>query len=134
MSQRSLLTSSSGFSSRRVFAQHALTIYCCINVMFMLVKQLRWSRGSVLVFGTQVHRFKPGQSHWIFQGEKILSASSFRREVKPFVSCRIFAACKRNQKCMRGSRSFQSKLLAISHPSSSPFTARVSGGDTWRFK
>ena len=85
------------------------------------IKRLRWFRGSVLVFGTQVRRFKPGRSHRIFQGEKILSTPSFGREVKPFVPCRIFASCKRNRKCMRGSRSFRSKLPAISRPSSSSF-------------
>jgi hypothetical protein len=43
---------------------------------------------SALAFGTQVHGFKPGQSRRIFQGEKILSAPSFGREVKPWVPCR----------------------------------------------
>ena len=57
----------------------------------------------------------------IFQDEKILSTPSFGREVKQFVPCRIFAACKRTRKCMRGSRSFRLKLPAISRPSSSSF-------------
>ena len=99
------------------------------------LKRLRWSRGNVLAFGTQVRGFKPGRSRRIFQGEKILSTPSFGREVKPFVPCRIFAACKRTRKCMRGSRSFRSKLplpfLAQVVP---PFTTRVSDGDTWRCK
>ena len=83
-------------------------------------KRLRWFRGSVLAFCTQVRGFKPGRSRRIFQGEKkIISTPSFGREVKPFVPCRIFAACKRTRKCMRGSRSFRSKLPAISRPSSS---------------
>ena len=59
-------------------------------------KRLWWSRGSVLAFSTQVHGFKPGQSRQIFKGEKILSAPSFRVEVKPSVPCRRFAACKRS--------------------------------------
>jgi hypothetical protein len=33
-------------------------------------KRLRWSRGSVLAFGTQVRRFKPGRSHRIFRAKK----------------------------------------------------------------
>jgi hypothetical protein len=37
---------------------------------------------SALAFGTQVRGFKPGRSRRIFQGEKILSAPSFRREFK----------------------------------------------------
>jgi hypothetical protein len=43
---------------------------------------------SALAFGTQVRGYKPGRSHRIFQGEKILSAPSFGREVKPWVPCR----------------------------------------------
>ena len=52
--------------------------------------RLRSPRGRVLAFGTQVRWFKPGQ------GEKFLSTPSFGREVKPFVSCRTFTACKRS--------------------------------------
>ena len=59
-------------------------------------KRLRWSRGSVLAFSTQVRGFKPGRSHRIFKGEKILSTPSFGGEVKPSVPCRRFAACKRS--------------------------------------
>ena len=47
------------------------------------LKRLRWSRGSVLAFGTQIRRFKPGRR--IFQGAKFLSTPSFKRELKPFV-------------------------------------------------
>ena len=85
------------------------------------IKRLRWSRGSVLAFGTQVRGFKPGRSRWIFQGDKILSTPSFGREIMPFVPCHIFAACKRTRMCMRGSRSFRSKLPAISRLSNSSF-------------
>ena len=53
--------------------------------------------------------------------KKILCTPSFGGEVKPFVPCRIFAACKRTRKCMRGSRSFRSKLPAISRPIISSF-------------
>jgi hypothetical protein len=54
---------------------------------------------SALTFGTQVRGFKPGRSRRIFQGEKILSAPSFGRKVKPWipcVPCRWFTACKRS--------------------------------------
>jgi len=54
---------------------------CCIY-------RLRWSRGSMLAFGTQV------------SGEKILSAPSFGGEVKPSVPC---LRCKRSLN-LRGSR------------------------------
>jgi hypothetical protein len=50
-------------------------------------KRLRWSRGSVLAFGTQVRGFKRGQSLRIFRAEKILSTPSFGGEVKPSVPC-----------------------------------------------
>ena len=56
---------------------------------------LRWSRGSVLAFSTQVRGFKPGRSRQIFKGERILSTPCFGGEVKPSVPCRRFAACKR---------------------------------------
>jgi hypothetical protein len=46
-------------------------------------KRLRWSRGSMLDFGTQVRGLKPGWSRRIFQGEKILSTPSFGGEVMP---------------------------------------------------
>ena len=49
---------------------------------------LRWSRGSVLAFSTQVQGFKPARSLRIFKGEKILSKPSFGGEVKPSVPCR----------------------------------------------
>jgi hypothetical protein len=51
---------------------------------------------SMLAFGTQVRRCKPGRGCRIFKGKKILSTPSFRREVKPLVPCRRFVACKRS--------------------------------------
>jgi hypothetical protein len=43
---------------------------------------------SALAFGTQVRGFKPDRSRRILQGEKILSAPSFGREIKPWIPCR----------------------------------------------
>ena len=37
-------------------------------------ERLRWSRGSVLAFSTQVRGFKPGQSRRIFRAKKKSSA------------------------------------------------------------
>jgi hypothetical protein len=68
-------------------------------------RRLRWSRGRVLAFSTQVRGFKPGRRRRIFQGEKILSTTSFGGEVKRSVPCRRFAACKRSLK-QRGTRTF----------------------------
>ena len=55
----------------------------------------------------------PTEAVEFFRAKKIL--------ITLFVPCRIFAACKRTRKCMRGSRSFRWKLPAISRPSSSSF-------------
>ena len=85
------------------------------------IKQLRWSRGSVLAFGTQLRGFKPGRSRWIFQGEKILSTPSFGREVKPFVPSRRFTACKRSLDFTWKSGIFRQKLIGHYRPSSSSF-------------
>ena len=46
---------------------------------------------SMLASGTQVCRFKPGRSCWIFTDVKILSM----QEVKESVPCHSSAACKR---------------------------------------
>ena len=67
----------------------------------MSLGRLRWSRGSMLAFSTQVRGFKHGRSRRIFKGKKILSTPSFGGEVKPSVPRRRFAACK-----WRGSRHF----------------------------
>jgi hypothetical protein len=40
---------------------------------YSTIERPRWSRGSVLAFGTQVCGFAPGQSHQIFRA-KISSA------------------------------------------------------------
>jgi hypothetical protein len=95
--------------------------------------RLRWSRGSVLAFGTQVRGFKPGQSHLIFKGEKILSTPSFRGEVKPSVPCRRFAACKRSLE-LCGSRILDEICQNISRPRRVPPSAArgISRRRTWR--
>ena len=77
---------------------------------------------SVLAFGTQVRRFKPGRSCRIFKGEKILSTPSFRGEVKPSVSCRRFAACKRSLE-LHGSRILGQICPNISCPRTVPPSA-----------
>ena len=62
----------------------------------MNIERLRWSRGSVLAFSTEVRGFKPGRNRRIFRAKKILSTPSFGGGVKPSVPCRRFAACKRS--------------------------------------
>ena len=84
-------------------------------------KWLRWSRCGVLAFGTQVRRFTPGRSRRIFQSEKILSTPSFGREVKPFIPCRRFTACKISLNVTWKTGIFRQNSSAISRPSSSSF-------------
>ena len=78
-------------------------------------ERLRWSRGSVLAGSN------PAEAVGFFQGEKILSTPSFGREVKPFVPCRIFTACKISLNVMWKSSIFRQNLSAVSRPSSSSF-------------
>ena len=44
--------------------------------------RLRWSRGSVLAFGTQVRGFNTGRSRRIFKGEKNPQHAFLRKENK----------------------------------------------------
>jgi len=83
---------------------------------------IKWSRGSVLAFGTQVRGFKPGRSRRIFKGEKILSTPSFGGEIKPSVPCRKFAACKRSLE-LRGIRILGEICRNISRPQRVPPSA-----------
>ena len=67
-----------------------------ISFIRFLIDTLRWSRGSVLAFSTQVRGLKPGRSGRMFRTKKILSTPSFGGEVKPSVPCRRFAAYERS--------------------------------------
>ena len=78
-------------------------------------KRLRWSRGSVLAFSSQVRGFKHGRSRWIFRAKEILSTPSFGGEVKPSVPCRRFAACKRSLN-LHGSRNLGKNYRTNSRP------------------
>jgi len=95
--------------------------------------RLRWSRGSVLAFGTQVRGFKPGRSRRIFKGEKIFSTPSFGGEVKPSVPCRRFAACKRSLE-LHGNQILDEICRTISRPRRVPPSAArgLSRHWTWR--
>ena len=72
------------------FVLLSITCFRLFLIKYVLKKRLRWSRGSVLAFSTQVRGFKPGRSTLSFGGE-----------IKPSVPCGRFAACK-----CRGSRHF----------------------------
>jgi len=108
-------------------------LWTLIFNVYIHMYRLRWSRGSVLAFGTQVCGFKPGRSRRIFKGEKILSTPSFGGEAKPSVPCRRFAACKRSLE-LRGSRILDEICRNISRPRRVlPSAARgLSRRWTWR--
>ena len=103
-----------------------------------ICKRLRWSRGSVLAFSTQVRGFKPGQSRRNFRAKNILSTPSFGGEVNPSVPCRRFSACKRSLN-LRGSRNLGKITGQISRPHSFTFrckdlSRRCGPTGTWRRK
>ena len=96
--------------------------------------RLRWSRGSVLAFGTQVRGFAPGRSRRIFRAKKILSARSFGVEVKPSVPCHSFTACKRslNVACKSAFRQNYRTFLVHSSTFRRWVLSRgVTRGDAW---
>jgi hypothetical protein len=51
---------------KNIFLQSKFWFYIGIEIK----KRLRWSRGSVLAFGTQVRGFKASRSRRIFQAKK----------------------------------------------------------------
>jgi hypothetical protein len=75
------------------FFPKKIILNICIILEHDLLR-LRWSRGSVLVFGTQVRGFAPGRNRRIFMAKNILSPPSFGGEIKPSVLCRGFTAGK----------------------------------------
>ena len=66
-------------------------------------------------------RVQPWPKPSDFSGRKILSTPSFGREVKLFVPCRIFAACKRSLNVAWKSGIFRQNSSAIYCSSSSSF-------------
>jgi hypothetical protein len=94
---------------------------------------------SAVASGTQIRGFKPGRSCRIFKGGKVLSTPSFGREVKPWVPCRRFAACKRTLNVPWKS-AFRQNYRSLFPPIVPTSAARVqnasvgagaSGGQSW---
>ena len=81
-------------------------------------QRLRWSRGSVLAFSTQVRGFKPGRSRRIFKGEKILSTPRF-------------AACKRSLNDVEAVISAKLPDNILAHSSHFRRSRRGGRGGTW---
>ena len=108
-------------------------VLCTVTVF-----RLRWSRGSMLAFSTQVCGFKRGRSRRNFKGEKILSMPSFERKVKPSVTCRRFAACKRSLMAWIETPCWQNYRTAFLAHSSTfscwDLSRRCGRGGTWRRK
>jgi hypothetical protein len=93
------MTAKTRWMNENVLPKPKYVVSCTILYIYVYVYiyiRLRWSRGSVLAFSTQVHGFELGRSSRIFRGEKILSTPSFGGEVKPSLPCRRFEACKRS--------------------------------------
>ena len=63
----------------------------------------------------------PTEAVGFFRAKKILSTPSFGGEVKPFVPCRRYTACKRSVNVTWKSGIFRQNSSAISRPSSSSF-------------
>ena len=61
----------------------------------------------------------PAEALGFFRAKKILSTPSFGREVKLFVPCRTFTACKRSLNVTWKSGIFRQNSSTISRPSSS---------------
>ena len=101
------------------------------NSSNLFCKRLRWSRGSVLAFGTQVRGFKPGRSRRIFQDEKILSTPSFGVEVKSSVPCRRFTACKATWKSGISGKIHGPFLAHIVPPLATRISGETTSGESW---
>jgi hypothetical protein len=113
----------------RIHSYHQMSSYIP-TLSKVLSKRLRWSKGSVLPLSTQVRGFEPGRSRQDFSGQKILSAPSFRGEVKPSAPCRRFPACKRSLNGTWKSsfrQNYRPFILAQTVP---PFAARGLSGST----
>jgi hypothetical protein len=77
---------------------------------------------SMMASGTQDRGFASGRNRRIFQAKKILSMTSFGREVKPFApSCRS-AACKRSLNGVK--RRHFGKITGPFSPTFPPFATR----------
>ena len=63
----------------------------------------------------------PAEAVGFFRAKKILSTPSFGREVKPFVPCSRFTACKRSLNVTWKSGIFRQNSSTISRPSTSSF-------------
>ena len=83
--------------------------------------RVRWSRGSVLAFGTQVRGLEPGRNRPIFQGEKNPQHAFLRKVSKAVCPMSHLRHVKEPESVCVGSRNFRSKLPAISRPGSSSF-------------
>jgi len=99
----------------------------------VIAKWLRWSRGSVLTLSTKVHGFIPSWSRQDFSGWKNPQHTFLREGIKPWVPCRIFAACKRSLN-WRGSRNLRQNYQLILAHIVPPYATRISASlRTWGY-
>jgi hypothetical protein len=67
-----------------------------VNVKYLLLSGFGGLGVSVLTSGTKFAGSNPAKAIGFLRAEKSLSTPSFGREVKPWVPCRRFAACKKS--------------------------------------
>ena len=102
---------SAGSSDFRLLEFYCTTFGCRTNSSVnFLTLQLPKFAGS-----------NPAEAIGFFRAKKFLSTPSFGREVKPFVSCRRFTACKRSLNVTWKSDIIRQNSSAISRPSSFSF-------------
>ena len=88
----------------------AVPIKCSVTILGVLIKIIM--NGSIYIYSSRV-QIRPRPSD--FSGRKILNTPSFGREVKPFVPCRRFAACKIPE-CYVEVGHFQAKFIGHFSP------------------
>ena len=91
-------------SQERIPAMNGvILIHEVVVCLTTLTKRLRWSRGSVLAFGTQVRGFKPDRRRRILTGRKTLSVQSRLSHV-------VDLRHVKDPWMLRGSRAFSGKI------------------------
>jgi hypothetical protein len=107
-----------------------ILLLSCKQTLQNVPKRLRWSRGSILAFGTEVRGFAPGRSRRIFRAKKSLARL-------PSVPCRKFKTCKRSINITWKSKFRQNSRTYFAHSSTFGRWVLSRGytrGDAWWHK
>ena len=114
----------STFQSRKEIAafpklNYPLGIFCRARVKIDFTIKVSGFGGLEVACWPLVPKFagsNPAEAVGFFRGQKNPLHAFLRKGSKAVCPIRMFAACKRTRKCMRGIRSFRSKLLAFCRP------------------